>query len=64
MTEPHDLIMERPRQERLARLGGGHRAHESLIVGSLGIQVSHEARTAAIEAPLERIEARLDLREQ
>jgi hypothetical protein len=74
MTEvvTNELLLEHLRRilDRLNRLETGQRsildklrAHRHLIAGALSAQTAHETRTASFEHRLDRIEARLELRE-
>ncbi len=69
----NELILEHLKrvQDRLSRLETGQtaifeelRSHKSLIAGALTSQVAHESTTAGLTMRLDRIEARLDIREQ
>ena len=80
MTEPHDLILERLKpmddnlgrmDDRFAKIEGNQRsmleelrAHKSLIAGALHSQSYHEANLAELVDRVERIERRLELREE
>ena len=69
----NELLLEHLKriQDRLTNLEDGQRnifeelrAHKQLIAGSLATQATYEARTASIEHRLDRIERRLEIREQ
>ena len=73
MPEPIDLVLEHLKliQDRLGRLETGQagileelRAHKSLIAGALHSQAFHEASMAEIVHRIDRIEARLELRDK
>ncbi len=73
MAEPTELILERLNriETMLSRLDAGQtaileelRAHKSLIAGALHSQTVQETTLAELATRLDRVEKRLDLRDQ